>query len=165
MTTGGGRGAHHNASGDFPIAALAGVKTQSFEHSETDLSHATRLAKKHGKSSTISRSTGGGRGKYFEADGDVPAVCNWTPDAAVVVNQIGITSGINFVVISWNACGMEKCAENDVVDLLGSENVYWDALLIQEGPTSDKIRAKMINGGHLFYTGKPGPMNRAGCIL
>jgi hypothetical protein len=47
---------------------------------------------------------------------------------------------------------MENCAENYVVDLLGSENVYWDALLIQEGPESDKIGAKMINGARVIYS-------------
>ena len=39
-------------------------------------------------------------------------------------------NGVLFTAIAWNACGLEKCAEDDIVDLLEAEGVNWDAVLI-----------------------------------
>ena len=71
----------------------------------------------------------------------------------------------DFVAFTWNACGMEKCAEQDLVDILDTEKVYWDAMLIQEGPISEKSGCKVVQGGHLFYVGPPGSNKRTACIL
>ena len=71
----------------------------------------------------------------------------------------------DFVAFTWNACGMEKCAEQDLVDMLDTEKVYWDAMLIQEGPISEKSGCKVVQGGHLFYVGPPGSNKRTACIL
>ena len=43
------------------------------------------------------------------------------------------SDGKEFVGIPWNACGMEECAENDVVDIFEADRFYWDAVLIQYG--------------------------------
>ena len=71
----------------------------------------------------------------------------------------------DFVAFTWNTCGMEKCAEQDLVDMLDTEKVYWDAMLIQEGPISEKSGCKVVQGGHLFYVGPPGSNKRTACIL
>ena len=43
---------------------------------------------------------------------------------------------------------MEALAVNDVVALLALDDVYWDALLIQEGPIAEKSGCTIIEGGH-----------------
>ena len=70
----------------------------------------------------------------------------------------------DFVAFAWKACGMEKCAEQDLVDMLDTEKVYCDAMLIQEGPISEESGCKVVQGGHLFYVGPPGSSKRTACI-
>ena len=77
----------------------------------------------------------------------------------------GNIPGHDFVTLTWNACGMEKCAEKDVVDLVELEDSWWDVIFIQEGPTRDEGSCIIIDGGHAFFAGKPGPNKRTTCIL
>lgn len=67
------------------------------------------------------------------------------------------------VVMTWNACGLESGAITDVVVIL--DDVYWDALLIQEGPFSEKSGRTVIQGGHQFYVSATVGKKRTCCIL
>lgn len=72
---------------------------------------------------------------------------------------------IEFVALTWNACGMETFAKNDVVDLLNYGSYRWDILLIQEGTSREEGSCAIINGGHAFYVGKHGAAKNTTCIL
>ena len=52
-----------------------------------------------------------------------------------------------FVAITWNACGMEDGAVNDVVSQLDGDTP-WDAFLLQEGPCAEQSTYKISDGGH-----------------
>ena len=69
------------------------------------------------------------------------------------------------MALTWNACGMEQCAEQDIIDLLEAEEVYWDVVLLQEGPTREEGSCTIIAGGHAFYVGKAGSSKRTTCVL
>ena len=58
-----------------------------------------------------------------------------------------------FTVISWNACGMEVGAENDLADILQEQRCHWDAILLQEGPTRDTPGCTIVERGHALYCG------------
>ena len=82
--------------------------------------------------------------------------------AAVIGTESGNT---NLIALTWNACDMEKCAEQDLIDLPVDDHAYWDALLIQEGPLSEESGCKIIQGWHLFCVERPGATKRTSCIL
>jgi hypothetical protein len=60
---------------------------------------------------------------------------------------------------------MEQCSEQDIIDLLEAGDVYWDVVLLQEGPTREEGSCTIIAGGHAFYVGKAGSSNRTTCVL
>ena len=69
------------------------------------------------------------------------------------------------MALTWNACGMEQCAEQDIIDLLEAGEVYWDVVLLQEGPTREEGSCTIIAGGHAFYVGKAGSSKHTTCVL
>ena len=126
-------------------------------------------------------SLGGGRGRYSTADGDFPValVNRMKPDNFLRRDQVemvdmttsGACSGAanilikDFVVISWNACGMEAGAVNDVTKLLEEDNRSWDAIMLQEGPFSQHESYSIVDGGHALFLGSSGLGKRSVGIL
>jgi hypothetical protein len=70
---------------------------------------------------------------------------------------------VEFNIISWNACGLEVGAINDVVLML--ENIRWDALLLQEGPLMGPGGTFSINGGHTFFVSASVSSHRPVCFF
>lgn len=68
------------------------------------------------------------------------------------------------MILTRNACGMEEGAVNDLVDQIDDE-ARWDAILIQEGPSAETDRYKVIDGGHSLFIGACQGWNRSICIL
>ena len=116
------------------------------------------------------RGRGGGKGICATVGGDVPECIldiggETSTRSDTRASRPRDSEGFLYTAIIWNACGLKNCAENDIVDLLEAEGVTWDAVLIQEGLTTEKNGCTTIDKGHALYTGSPGPVNRATCIL
>ena len=118
---------------------------------------------------------GGGRGTHTHVDGDFHCAHrnkaflkedskNDYPDLDVSVGKGG-GGGSDFVAISWNACGMEQGAVDDLAELLESDNIFWDVVLIQEGPAGDSSGCTIIEKGHALYIGNMNTNERTVCIL
>jgi hypothetical protein len=137
--TGGGRGTYRTSHGDFPVAALRGTKTQPNSYKL----HAG--SRRDGEEySASSQSIGNGKGiraglvilarQSCIPEGRSSAQFGLRPSRpgshsreqmeraagtpAEQPEEFHTNSGNDFVPISWNACGMEECAENDAVNLL-----------------------------------------------
>ena len=84
---------------------------------------------------------------------------------AIELSDSLVTSlSCTFVVITWNACGMEEGAVNDMIDLL--ENRNWDAILLQEGPFTERSCRTVVQKGHILHLSpSPGGRRTAGILL
>ena len=82
---------------------------------------------------------------------------------AEMLNEASEHSAMKFVTVTWNACGMEQGAILDTIAML--EGCRWDAILIQEGPASEKDGASIIRGGHSIFVSKSEGKKRTACIL
>ena len=60
---------------------------------------------------------------------------------------------------------MERCAENDLADILDEENFDWDAIMLQEGPARDEGSCTALPGGHIIYAGKSGANRRTTAVI
>ena len=54
---------------------------------------------------------------------------------------------------------------DDLAELFESDNVIWDAVLIQEGPASHNSGCTIIDKGHALYMGKMNTNKHTTCIL
>ena len=115
---------------------------------------------------------GGGRGVYGHIDGDFHYLHGdgrQSEDTVLTCSHYPRQEkgkvGKDLVALTWNACGMEQCAEPDIIDLLEAGEVYWDVVLLQEGPTKKEGSCTIIAGGHAFYVGKAGSSKRTTCVF
>ena len=118
-------------------------------------------------------SIGGGRGLYQMAHGDFPTAV-FRQVRPVVQQQAecletmredtGTIGQTSFTAVTWNACGLEEGAINDVVAHLESDRI-WDAVFIQEGPNNSKERFAIVDGGHAIYVGISADWERSIMIL
>ena len=75
-----------------------------------------------------------------------------TPDQTDRTEEAWETDESNgFTTLSWNACGMEAGAINDMFMQLGG--FHWDAVLLQEGPFTDTDTYTIVQGGHALFLG------------
>ena len=130
--------------------------------------------------SLAGKSRGGGRGMYAEVDGDVPlgfrrkegskSNTEVAAGRADAPHQDGSANAYadactNFIAITWNACGMEAGAVNDLVDILAQDRIQWDAILLQEGPASEAAGGTILEGGHVLFRSAKGNSWTVGILL
>ena len=135
------------------------------------------------------RSIGGGRRNCVHVHGDVSAlvysqsVASWAgsaslPNAGAADGEAAeetaealaetqgnpiAARGRGFSEISWNACGMESGAIDDYIYML--EDLYWDAVLLQEGPFAEENSCRATEGGHLMFSSVTVGNRRTACIV
>ena len=130
---------------------------------------------------------GGGTGAYRHVDGDFHSLhCSPGEDCQIgraVTTLAGHSHahsgnphndysclGVNgrgggtMVVISWNCCGLQAGAVNDVVSVLNNWG-RWDIVLVQEGPANDQMSHEVLEGGHVWFVAPKLERQRSPTIL
>ena len=110
-------------------------------------------APQYGSQRPTGRDTGRSRGPRAALDGNVSTAMSTSMNLASTLQADIVDSVVNdwpsdFIASTWNACGMEDGAVNDMVVLLDSLG-NWDAVLIQEGPFAKLIPTRSSWGGTL----------------
>ena len=153
---GGGRGIYLHVDGDMP-ACLRGLNRSELQRSAPTQATGSASEPRSGlRFFSVNASEGSSREDSSSCPdrlSDIPVAALRGVKAQNVMTDCfsayACLSYSEFVVWSWNACGMETGAINDMVMQLAS--VRWDAILMQEGPYSQLDSYSIIFGGHALF--------------